>query len=480
MIAKNAGSAAKRADAREGKAPSRTGLFLRSAIPDFALCCAVAMGVGYAVLSGFDATLGMRGMLGLQFAVVGAMLAVLFAGSWSKGARAASVVGALALVVAVLTAAWAAMPDGVSVMADGGVNDVEGNYVVFATVELAVAVLCYAVSRRPGGAVFLAVAAVLACAVVQYLFRDWLSSEGGMAAFLVVACASLALAVYQRYRAGVASSDRLSSPAFGTALATGLAVAALCLGGAGLAYVGVIEPLGLGTPVIKPFEHRIVRPVVEYTGAYDQYQVEDPNKFSSLLSDDAEETSQNAEGGASPQEDSEDSSSSPLTSLVQSLTAFSEDSWSETFDAVTTERPAWTWALAVLGVLAACALVVLARVLWRTVRLRRIERMPAAEQAVRLYEFLAGRFARLGLGRPPQSTPLEYAYDFRRRMVPFTRGTGKVDLVRLTLAYQRAAYGTGDVTEDDLAAMKRYYRAFFGNARRYVGALRWLWKFWRI
>ena len=460
--------------------PLRAGLFLRAAVPDFALCLAVAFGVGYAVLSGFDATVGMRDALGLQAGLCGGMLAVLFAGAWSKGARIVSVCGGVLLALAAFGIALSAMPDGVGVIADGTVNDVEGNYTVFVAVELVVSVLVYVLSRRPGSALFLAVAAVFTCAVVQYLFRGWLSEEGGLAAFLIVLCASMALEVYQRYRAGAMAADRLARPAFASAAALGLVVAALCIGGAGLAYVGIVEPLGLGTPLFKPFEYRIIHPVVEYTGTYDQLMTEDPDRFSSLLSEKAQETTENTEGGTSPQQDSTTAANNPLTSFVQSLAVFSDDSWTEAFDAVTVDQPPWMLALVALAVVAACVLVVAARVRWRAVRLRRIERKPPAQQIVCLYEFLLSRFKRLGLDKPAQSTPLEYAYDYRRRMVPFTRNTGKVDLVHVTLAYQRAAFGSGELAPDDLDKVKRYYRAFFGNAHRYVGTLRWLWKFWRI
>lgn len=459
---------------------SRARLFLGSAIPDFLLCAALAFGVGYAVLSGFDATLGLRNELGLQLVAVCAPLAVLFAGSWSKAARAASIVGTAVLAAMGMGAALSMMPEGVPVFADGALNDVEGNYPVFVAVELVVAVVVFALSRRPGSTLFLAVAAVFACAAVQYLYRDWLAAEGGLAAFLIVLCASIALAVYQRYRASAVASDRLARPAFASAALSGLAVAVLCAGLAGAAYVGIVEPLNLGTPVFKPFEYRIIHPIVEYTGTYDQYMVEDPNKFSSLLSDKEDETTQNTESGMSPEQDSETTANNPLTQFVQSLTVFSSDSWTESFDAVTIEQAQWGALLAALALIAAIALAIALRVRWRTVRLRRIERKPPAEQAVCLYGFFLSRFKRLKLGRPAQSTPLEYAYDFRRRMVPFTRGTGKVDFVRVTLVYQRAAFGSGDVTEEDLAAMKRYYRRFFGNAHRYVGTLKWLWKFWRI
>lgn len=455
-------------------------LFLRAVIPDFVFCAAIACGVGYAVLSGFDATLTMRGELGLQLALIGGMLAILFAGSWSKRARGISIAAAVAFFVAAFAIAASSTPDGVSLTADGALNDVEGNYTVFAAVELVVAVLTYALSRRPSSALLLAVTSVFVCAVTQYLFRDWLSSEGGIIAFLVVLVTSFALVIYQRYRASAASSDQLVTPSFTTAAVSGLAVAALCIGGGCLAYIGIIAPLNLETPVYKPFEYRIIHPIVEYTGVYDQLLTEDPDKFSSLLSDKAEETTQNTEGGASPQENAEEPADNPLTSFVQSLTVFSDDSWTEAFSTVTIDQLALSALIALLVVALLCATIVAARIRWRSIRLRRIEEKTPAKQVICLYDFLLSRFARLGLGKPAQSTPLEYAYDFRRKMVPFTRGTGKVDLVRITLIYQRAAYGSGDIAPEELDDIKRYYRAFFGNAHRYVGTIRWLWKFWRI
>lgn len=124
--------------------------------------------------------------------------------------------------------------------------------------------------------------------------------------------------------------------------------------------------------------------------------------------------------------------------------------------------------------------LVLLRISRRGARLRKMAGEPLDRQVIFLYGFLLSRFDRLKMGKPPASTPLEYAYDFRRKFVAFTRKTGKVDFVKVTLVYQRAAYGSEPVSQEDFDDVRRYYRAFFGNAHRYMGTLKWLWKFWRI
>ena len=77
-------------------------------------------------------------------------------------------------------------------------------------------------------------------------------------------------------------------------------------------------------------------------------------------------------------------------------------------------------------------------------------------------------------------TPLEFAMATRAQLEPFSRGTGGVDLLAVTLAYQRACYGVQESVDEDYLLVERYYRAFFKNARDYVGGPKWLLTFWRV
>ena len=462
------------------RADSRLGLFVRSSAFDFALVLVITLGLDFMVLSGFDATMSLRWQTAPQAGIAVVMLLALFAGAWSKRAVAGSAAAAVVVFACVLGASVVLMPGDFELFVDGQVNDAEGNYLIFALVCAALPVLVYLLSRRPAGVAALLLAATTVCAAVQYLFRDWLSEEGGLAAAAITLVAVLALLVYQTYRQSAFTAERLRTPAFGKAAVLSLVLALLCTGiGAGLFYA-IVEPLQLSTPTIKPFELAVVRPVVEYTGVYSDLQVEDPDQKTSLTSDDEGDTSLDAEGEESDEELDETDAGGTLSSFAQGLIAYSQQSWAAAFSPITYEmlRLGAAVGLAALALLLAAG-VLLKRWLRRR-RLVHLEALPADERVIELYDFFCTRFERLGFKRAPALTPLEYAYASRRAMVPFTRNTGSVDFVRVTLLYQRAAYGTGDIGEEEYAQVVRYYQAFFDNAHRYVGTRRWLWLFWRL
>lgn len=458
----------------------RYGSFLRAMGYDFALVIVLATALSYAVLSGFEATMNLRMNIGLSALLGGIMLVMLYAGSWSRSLRVVSIVGAVVYAAICIVVAIALAGDATPVIVDGAVNDVEGNYAIFVVVVLTVAVLCYLLSRTRPGMIVLAVLAVFCCGVVQFLFRDWSSQEGGLVVFLVVLCASVALYIYRRYYIGVTKSEHNERVVFGQAALLGLGISALAIALSGLAFSLVIAPMNLSTPLLKPFEYYIIPPITEYTGAYDQYLVENPDEFSSLLNEREDATTQNAKGGSVPDEEQVDKATNPFITFLQSIAIFSEDDWSEDFDPVSIERMRFALLVLLLLFVLATLAVIIARIRVRDRRLRKLEDKPLSERVVFLYEFLLTRLDRLGLGKPETSTPLEFAFDSRRNLVPFTRRTGQVDFVKVTLVYQRAVYAGGDVSEEDYDCVRRYYRAFFNNAHRHVGTPRWLWKFWRI
>ena len=106
--------------------------------------------------------------------------------------------------------------------------------------------------------------------------------------------------------------------------------------------------------------------------------------------------------------------------------------------------------------------------------------LPCANRVVKMYDVVADKLAVLGFEKPAGMTQLEWAMASRADLAPLAKGTGGVDLLTLTLVYQRVAFGTGNVTESDYQRMEVYYRKFFKNAKAYVGYPRWFVLFWRL
>lgn len=454
--------------------------FMKASAFDLLLVLALSLCMGYAVASGFEASLALRGQVWLMAVVSLVLLLILFSGAWSRKARATSIVGAVVFCGIAIAVALALTPQEAMPFADGSVNDVEGNLAIFVIVILATTVIVYLLSRSRAGVVVLAIVSVFTCCVVQFLFRGWMGEEGGLAVSILAMTCSLALIVYRRYCICVGKSERTEGTSFPSAFLMGVVAAAASVLLSSLVFVAVIAPMNLTTPILKPFEHRIIPPIIDYTGTYDEYLVENPDVFTSFLNEREESTRQNAEGGTVPNEEQTEAATNPIVTFLQSITLFSDEDWNEDFDPVTIDRMRLGMIIVYILIAAAIIGAIFLRIHWRKVRLDRIADLPLKDQVIYLYDFLLSRFKRLKLGKPETSTPLEFAFDSRRNLVPFTRNTGQVDFVAVTLIYQRAVYGGEEISQEDHDKVVRYYKAFFNNTHRFIGTPKWIFKFWRI
>lgn len=464
------------------KAPSRLRLFLRAAVGDFTLVLVASVGLVLTVSFGFESAPVLRGNTFVITLAALPLLCILYAGAWSKRAAAFSAVGVVLYCAIVLGACVAAQPYQVELFVGGAINDDPQSYVIFGLVLVVAPVLVYLLSRRRIGMIVLLVVAVLACAFIHLLYRDWAEVNGGTTVTLIVLVALGALLVFQRYRANAYQVHHLESTAFGSAFAYSIGISAACFGTGALAFFALIAPLGLQTAEIKPFMDYYSRPIVEYTGVYDASFVEDPDNATSELNDQVSYTNQDAEGGsdsASP-DAAGSSGTNPVASAFEQMAAFDITSWLQEFAAVSYER---FRAGAVFAAIAIAALLAAAALLQRYLRRRRMVKLESQLLEYRiwaLYGFFCKRLKRLGYGKPDPMTPMEYAFAATASLPQFSQDTDGVDFVDVTLAYQRACLDEGHTTDRDWETCKLFYRPFFRNARLQVGGLRWLKYFWRM
>lgn len=452
-------------------------LFLRAGVWDFLLVLAVSAALAMTVSFSFQSAPDVRGNAAVVAGLCAPMLLILFAGSWSRRAVLPAAVGACAWGAVVLGAAAALTTHaGVPLFVDGGLNDVPESFVAFAAVVIVVPVLVYLLSRRTVGLVFLLLGSVLACAWVQFLYRDWLDAHG-LAISVCVYVGLGMLFVYQTYRSSVFSAKRAKRTSFVGVLAYAAGLAAVCVGVAAAVYFGVIAPLNLSTPDLRPFQRYYAVPVVEYSGVFSRTQVEG-DETTDQTNDDLKDSDQNAEGGPE-QSESEEPQPNPLSQVAQFVSEFSSDSWTSQFNNINYEQLRLGAAIAALAVVALLAAGILARRAQRERRLRAIAGLPTPQQVWWLYDFVAGRFARMKVERAETLTPMEFALTSQRTLAQFSQDAGGVDFVRVTDVYQRTCFGGQQPTEAELGDLKTYYRAFFANARRFSG-WKWLWRFWRI
>lgn len=468
--------------AQEVKAPSKMKLFLCASIGDFVLVLVASVGLVLTVSFGFESAPLLRGNIAIVTAVIVPLLAMLYAGAWSKRAAALAAIGVVLYCAAVLGVCVAAQPYQVDLFTDGVINDDPQSYVIFGIVLVVVPVLSYLLSRRRIGMVVFVVASIVASGIIHLLYRDWAEVNGGTSVTAVVLVACGALFIFQRYRANAYQVAHLESTSFGSAFAYSVATSAACFGMGALVFFAVIAPLNLQTVELRPFQDYYYRPVVEYTGVYDSSSVEDPNNVTSALDDQVSYTNQEAKGGAqSYAPDSTDAiGSNPVASALEQMAAFDITSWLQEFMVISYER---FRAGALLVVIIVVVLLVAAAFLQRHLRRRRVEKLesqPIEKRIWALYGFFCKRLKRLGYGKPDAMTPMEYAFSTAKSLPQFSQGTDGVDFVDVTLAYQRACFDEGRAKEEDWETCKRFYGPFFRNARLQVGGLRWLAYFWRM
>lgn len=458
--------------------PSRMTLFLRASVFDYVLVLIVSCALTFTVSYGFYSAPDLRGNVALIAAASAVLLAVLYFGGWSKRAVAISAAVYAVLAAGVVAFIASLSPEAVDLFVDGQINDVENNFAVFGIVVVVVPPIVYLLSRRSWGMVALFFLGTLACGAIQFLYRDWISSEPGTIAALVAYVGMGALFVMQGYRHGVLTSRIVKKTSFLAAFTFGVVGASACVGVGALMFYGIISGLGLGTVDAKPFEDYYTRPVIEYDGDFEQELVYDPELGTSNLSDEIDYTNDD-ENGVEGEQDAQSSGGFSFVSSV--IDTLNMDEWQETFEAIRFDIPlpmrVLLWLLPPLIV----ALAVYLRYRRREQRLRAIERRPIPERVVLLYNFFMRGLKCLKVEKPPSATPLEFALSTAGELAGFARNESHADLLGITLIYQRAVYGAGNVSYEDYRYVRDYYESFFENAHARMGHLGWALKgFWRI
>lgn len=458
---------------------TRLRLWLQSSALDFALVLVVSVALVYTISYGFYSAETYRSNTFLVTGLIAPLLMALFAGSWSKRAVAVSAIACALLSGAYIAAAFALSSDQ-ALFGPDGVNDSPGNYTIFAMVLCITTIVTYLLSRRTVGLVFLLVFGVVSCGLVQFLWREWITDLSGIPAFIAVFLGIGMLFIYQCYKQSVYSANRAKRTSFLGAFAYSALIGLVCVA-VGAGVFACVEAIAPGTISFKPFESHVSPPVDEMANTYEKMD-EENDEETDQTNDEEQLTSDRDEGG-------QDSGvggfgffeNTLIQGVAQGLAGYNPDDPEQDYENIAYQVLAWELMITALLVL----LIVLAVVLlWRyrrTLRLKRIEKESPSYQAWYLYTFLLERFRRLKLAKPEHLTPLEFAVGFSKPMLPFTRGTNGTDFVDVSIAYQDAAMGGVPPTEAQLGQMKDYYKAFFKNARSYVGLPKWIvWKFWRI
>lgn len=492
-------------DAGKGRAPAGSSSslpsFLREAACDFLLTGVVAVSAAYAASFGFTAAADLRGNPLVLTALVAIPLACLLGCTRSRRmavpcAAAAAVACALEVwVLSVLGGAPLFVRDSVGNLV---LNQSEGNYAVLAFVCCASALLSFLLARRRWSIAVAMGGFALLFGAVQFLWpRGWAAEPGAFPAFACGFSALIMELVYDGYRRGLRDAARAGRPRFGTATAFSLpiAISGVAIGFA--LFLAVIAGSSLVTAEFRPFTRYYAAPTQQQRDEYQRSQVAS-DQTSSRTDDRQQDSNRQTDGSASA---GDSGGSSAFGRSVRQLMASMDP---QSYDRELQPFPYHFFRLLPFLVAALVLLVLASAVLWhRGARERLLRKLASRDPAYRvwtLYGFLMERYRRLGWGRRPSQTPMEYALAMRSRMEPFAvpeggsgaasddgnagataaSGGESFDFVRVSLLYQDSVVGHLPVGERAYSDLVRYYRAFFAAAREHVGRVRWLWYFWRM
>ncbi len=474
-------SSSARASRTQAASSGQLARFMRSVVPDFLVVWVLSIALDLTVSYAFNSGAGLYGNLLLVGAAEFAVLAALFAGSWSKRALVPS---GVAVAIIALIAIVAGIASSTESLASGySAIDVAGNNLIFCLLLVVVPTVVYLLSRRPWGLVALVFVDIISCGLVQYLYRDWVSTAMGDIVTIVVLVATATLFVFQTYRQSLLAAQRASSPSFFGACALSLVLSAVCVFVGCAVFYGAVAPMGLQTPEWKPFFEYRMQPKEYYNNPYDQQHVDSAEVTTNDVNDNEEDSKKDAEDGGKGE--SEGASSGAYTDFINGMTELvsgynADDPNADTL-AVAYNIIRWMLLVIAALVVLALALAIFLRIRWRETRLRKLEQEPYPYRIYVLYNFFLKRFGRMRAKKPPYLTPSEYATASQRTLASFTEGAGGVSFADITHIYERVCLGGMPATAEEYDQIKQYYRAFFKSARKRVGWPRWLFfKFWRI
>lgn len=447
--------------------------YARSSLWDFVLCVAASTALAYTLCSGFYATQPFQDVGGT--AIVAAICAVvtllLFAVSrTSKTALIGGPVLAVALAGAIV-ASYALSTTGAAL------DDEPGNYLYFSLVTILPTVVVYVLSRWKGTTLVLLVLAVFACALEEYLY--W---YGHFIAFAISVVAIAGLYAYRTYQRSLlaSSSEHL---AFGPVTAFGVLLACASIAAGIGVFAAVIAPIDPPNVVLKLAIEDVRAQEREVKGIATSDDDPAENQFSMNLGNEIIYSSDVNDELYNQLDDDRvgrgDVSVVQVRNSSVDLGSMAEEGQGEE-SALSLDWPDWWWLVALISLLALILGAILAR---KYIRHRRYKKLVSEgnEEAVEsLYRFFLACFERLKIPQPGSMTLTEYVLAHSGTFDKFGSHADTPAFGDLTQVYSASVFGGDGVSDGQLELFKRYYRVFYGNVRRYVGSIRYLWTFFRV
>lgn len=418
---------------------------LRNHMADGVLCLCAGVGLCFSVYAGFVLEPPWDGNL-LAACALGAVVQLLMlVFSYSRRLTGAGIAAAVAAgVLAVLLVRKNRL------LADGASNSA----VVFFLVTVLIMALVFLLGRTRWGAAVLFLLGVLVGAGSQFLqfpAPAWSLPLFTCSAAVLFLCRCYAVSARRAELGGTHLAAYLRQAGL-------LCLAALVLA-AGL-YQGVIAPLEPPTQDLRLIQTLKSMEWLRVLGVSSVQTMLDTEQTSDQPPDQSETHEEQTKQEAPDQQPEADPEESAHSGAVEQASAirYREEA----------RRVLLLAALAVLLILAAlAALCPFLRWLWR----RRLRGCSDEEACLRYYRFFLSRLGRAGIRRRKEQTLREFtaerAYDLQAYEAE------GVTFEALTAVYERLQYGGGAVSQEEVQQFVCFYRHFYENLRRELGAVRY-------
>ncbi len=452
------------------------------ALASFLLTAIIACCLSYSVQGSFNMSDELHGNLALTLLLCALLQAILF---WGARSAARKPVGYGIFVVVCVIICGAAV---IASPAGNPIADIPQNAFTGMAVVCAVNLAAHALSRSHATSIALFGAGAFTCGLVQFLY-----TTNALVAALVFIIASLMLIALHSNK-GLFDADGAASNADGTDNTGSAAGNALRRKGIGL---GVFMPLvacllscvvvlGVIMPLNPP--HASVKIFTIYL-AYEETNVKtgvelDNNADASASSSSIDEslsqrttTDKKIDANAKQViKNAADNSGEAKDYLSQDYSDLDISGGIEGLKSLAL-NPSIPWPLIIALVLALLVLLLtLPRYLLHCKRLARIQERDAAAQVRILYAFFLSRFKKLGLGKPPELSPVEYANLYRQRIYPYAGAQEACSFDHLTALFVWTGFGGTQPTEEDLQCMYALYWDFYRKCRKELGIFKYTFK----
>lgn len=434
----------------------------------FVLCIVMATALAYTVQGCFHVSDELHGNIALTAVLALALQGTLLAGVAKPRLKVASyaVFAVVAIGMCAASVLFSAQPNPVA--------DVEGNAFAAFVVIVIVNIVVSFITRTHARCILLFAIGSFTCGLVQFLY----TTNMLVAAVVFVLCALLAVALQSFFDAASAAgvgSKGLSPKLARKAGLMGVAMALVPCMLACIVVIGVIMPLNPPHATIKLFTIQLAYEEVNLKTGVELDEGAKKSATSSMIDESlAPRTTTDKKEDQYAEQKIENSSDNAQASKDYLSSQYSDVALSSGLEglqsiALNKEIP---WAGIIIGVLAALLVLIFAvpRIV-RATRLARIKKLAPAAQVNELYAFFLKRFRMLGLAKPPELSPVEYANYYRERIYPYAGAQEACTFDHLTAMHVEGVFAGRAPQPDELECLYALYRDFYARCAKKLGFL---------